>query len=250
MAAHLNARIRGFVTFANIDVLRSLLRPDDSAIIAQEKQDKEILAGLKARFLAAAKTNGVACTLDCGDGPASELLLWASRLHDLTIVEQRDERKDELGYDPAEETALGSGRPVLIVPRTGRFIAAPKHILLAWNGSRQAAAALQGALPIIHRANKVTVCTGIERNTLRPGVRVPAIDIRSHLAQHVPDVAVETVEIRGDDVGRHLLERANELVADLLVMGVYGRSWFSEAILGGATRHVFHNMTVPVLTGH
>jgi nucleotide-binding universal stress UspA family protein len=50
-------------------------------------------------------------------------------------------------------------------------------------------------------------------------------------------------------VGEYLLNRASELGCGMIVMGAYGRSWFSEYLLGGATRHMLKNMTVPILTG-
>jgi nucleotide-binding universal stress UspA family protein len=38
--------------------------------------------------------------------------------------------------------------------------------------------------------------------------------------------------------------------ADMLVMGAYGRSRFSEWMLGGATRHVLTWADIPVLMRH
>jgi len=46
------------------------------------------------------------------------------------------------------------------------------------------------------------------------------------------------------------LKAAAESGADLIVMGAFGRSRFKEWILGGATRHVLENMTVPVFMAH
>ena len=47
-----------------------------------------------------------------------------------------------------------------------------------------------------------------------------------------------------------LLSRAADLRADLIVMGAYGHSRWSERILGGATRGVLQSMTAPVLMSH
>ena len=35
-----------------------------------------------------------------------------------------------------------------------------------------------------------------------------------------------------------------------MVMGCYGHSRFNEFVMGGATRHVLHHMSVPVLMSH
>jgi nucleotide-binding universal stress UspA family protein len=46
-----------------------------------------------------------------------------------------------------------------------------------------------------------------------------------------------------DVLARHVLDED----ADMLVMGAYGHSRFREAILGGATRNMLEQATVPVL---
>jgi nucleotide-binding universal stress UspA family protein len=38
--------------------------------------------------------------------------------------------------------------------------------------------------------------------------------------------------------------------SDLLVMGAYGQPRFREMVLGGATRQILKQMTVPVLMSH
>jgi nucleotide-binding universal stress UspA family protein len=49
-----------------------------------------------------------------------------------------------------------------------------------------------------------------------------------------------------DMIQRHV----TDCDADLLVMGAYGHSRFREAILGGATRNLLEQATVPVLMAH
>jgi nucleotide-binding universal stress UspA family protein len=41
-----------------------------------------------------------------------------------------------------------------------------------------------------------------------------------------------------------------ELPADLLVVGAYGHSRLRELVLGGVTRTLLRQMTVPVLMSH
>ena len=47
-----------------------------------------------------------------------------------------------------------------------------------------------------------------------------------------------------------LLFEATKFGWDLLVMGCYGHSRLREFVLGGATRHVLANTTIPVLMSH
>ena len=51
-------------------------------------------------------------------------------------------------------------------------------------------------------------------------------------------------------MGEALLSAVRDENADLLVMGGYGHSRVRELILGGVTRHVLGNASVPVLMAH
>ena len=95
----------------------------------------------------------------------------------------------------------------------------------------------------------MTICSGELRTPLRTSIRVPDFSIASHLKAHVKEVQEEKVEVGASSVGEHLLNRANELDCGMIVMGAYGRSWFSEYMLGGATRFILSNMSIPILTG-
>ena len=52
------------------------------------------------------------------------------------------------------------------------------------------------------------------------------------------------------DVGDIILSRSVDLGADLLVMGAYGHSRLRELVLGGVTRQILAQMTLPVLMSH
>jgi nucleotide-binding universal stress UspA family protein len=57
-------------------------------------------------------------------------------------------------------------------------------------------------------------------------------------------------EVSDIDVADALLSRAADLGSDLIVMGAYGHTRWSEIVLGGATRSLLDSMTVPVLMSH
>ena len=50
--------------------------------------------------------------------------------------------------------------------------------------------------------------------------------------------------------GQALLSFAADEDANWMVMGAYGHSRIREFLLGGATRHVLANATLPVLMSH
>ena len=79
-------------------------------------------------------------------------------------------------------------------------------------------------------------------------------EIAELLAQNLRDrhIAVETIEIHGlgETIGEVLQTKALELHADLMVMGGFGHSRLREFVLGGATRSVLGNVSLPLLLSH
>jgi len=183
--------------------------------------------------------------------PAETVALHA-RYVDLAIVGQIDhgDQPDGNAARIPEVVLFSSGRPVLVVPYAGRFNSLGENVLVGWKATREAARAVNDALPLLERAKKVTVLTinpkrGDDRET-----GIPASDIAQHLARH--GVAVEAASTVADDIsaGDVLLSRAADCGADLLVMGGYGHARVKELMLGGATRQILQQMTLPVLMAH
>lgn len=173
------------------------------------------------------------------------------RYADLIIVGQPDpdRDRDQAIAQPAD-LLFESGRPLLVVPYTGRFSSIGERVLVGWNGSREAARAIGDAMPLLTRAKRVVVMAA----NPKPGPRglgdEPCADIARHLSHH--GCKVEATHVATDVVepGDTLLNTAADEGCDLLVMGAYGRSRLRELVLGGMTRFMLHHMTVPVLMSH
>ncbi len=172
----------------------------------------------------------------------------AVRYADLVIAGQPDpDDHQDVGRVHLHALLLGSGRPVLVVPYAFRLRALEDRVVVAWNGSREAARAVADAMPVLEAAKQVTVLV------IDPGPELgdePGADITLHLARHHIAVEVAHVQAGSLEPGAALLSRAADLGADLIVMGAYGRPRLRELVLGGVTRHVLHHMTVPVLMSH
>jgi nucleotide-binding universal stress UspA family protein len=181
-------------------------------------------------------------------GDPVDAMRLAARKADLTILGQPDPGEDGAGAaDLPGQVVMGSGRPVLLVPYAGSFANVGGRVLVAWNGSAQAARAVNDALPFLQSAERVVVVTV---NSAR-GDRIEVADIAQHLARH--GIAAEISDIvidRESDVGDVLLSRASDEAVDLIVMGAYGHSRLRELVLGGVSRALLGHMTVPVLMAH
>jgi nucleotide-binding universal stress UspA family protein len=205
-------------------------------------------------FIAAAERAGL--TADCRIDSALEtevarIVALHARHADLAILGQADPDDPQPGgAGLIGDVVLSAGRPVLAIPYIGAGPTLGERVLVAWDGGREAARALNDALPFLKRAKTVSVVAiNASRRPYGHGSQAGA-DIALHLARHGVKVQAEALEIPDVSVGDALLSRLADAAADLLVMGAYGRSRFSETILGGATRTILGAMTVPVFMSH
>jgi len=177
-------------------------------------------------------------------------LCLQARYADLVVLGQAASahgNDDSLLPDLPDYVLLNCGRPVLLVPREGRFPTVGKRVLVAWNGSPEAAKAVTSALPLLRGAEQVTLAVlGSSADTLGES---PGADIALYLARHGVNVEVLR-RPEPDDPGHAILSLAADFNVDLLVMGAYGHSRFRELMLGGATRSVLATATLPVLMAH
>ncbi len=169
---------------------------------------------------------------------------------DLIIAAQADPDWDlSLLMDFPEQLALGSGRPVLVVPYIGRYPQIGRNVVIAWKAGRESARAVFDALPILRQAEQVQILE-IDEGGDRRNTSAPDTSIAASLARHGIKPTVRT-SVAGDiSVGDEILSRIADMSADLLVMGAYGHSRMRELVFGGATRHIAKHMTVPTLLSH
>ncbi len=174
-----------------------------------------------------------------------------ARTVDLVIASQTDQRWDyHVVLDFPERLALESGRPALIVPHWGRFPHVGKSVVVAWNGTREAARATFDALPLLRDADIVRVLWVDQSGEAAAADTVPAAEIAATLARHGVQCEAAHTTMGGIDIGNVLLSRLADYGADMLVMGCYGHSRFREFVMGGASRNILRQMTVPVLMSH
>jgi nucleotide-binding universal stress UspA family protein len=163
---------------------------------------------------------------------------------DLLIAGQPEPQGDGVPPWFAEELVLAVGRPVLYVPHAGHFYECGNRVLVGWNGSREAARAVEDAVPFLRSAQATEVLTFDDDSD------VPDPDIGAHLARHDARTSVAVRPTGGIGVGAAILSHAADTGSDLIVMGAYSHSRVRELVLGGATRKLFKSMTVPTLMSH
>jgi nucleotide-binding universal stress UspA family protein len=248
-AAHLDAVSIGF-EYTNVD-----LAPDGGAAIAAllEIEQARALARASAAlavFEAEARNADISYGLQPLAGVPAEAAAAVNtlaRLHELTVVLQPEFGQDTSDNTIPQEILFQSGGPVLLIPYTHKGPFEPKHIGIAWDGSRLAARALRDAAPFLALAQAITIITV---NAAEIPAEISAATLVSHLARR--GLAARIVSMSADraDIQPTILTIAADTNIDLIVMGGYGHLRLQERILGGVTRGMLQSMTVPTLMSH
>ena len=176
-------------------------------------------------------------------GSPEKLLAIHGPVSDLIVVSRPVNRRSKLAGLFMQCAVLGTSRPVLIVPPK-QSTPVGNHIAIGWNRSAEAAASVAAALPLLQKADRVTI------------IRGPAVGTgpsSTHLAQYLKFYGINAKRVKGDSKlsDTDALKAAyKDIGADLLVIGAYSRSRLRQRLLGGVTEYMLHQAKIPVLLKH
>jgi nucleotide-binding universal stress UspA family protein len=182
------------------------------------------------------------------EGYVPNVLAHLGNWHDLLVL-GRDDRQPWSTPPMLGSIVLGSHLPCIVVP-PGHAVPAVDTIVVAWNSSQEAVRAIHAALPLLERARRIIVLRGRPREQFSEIGWRPEFDLARYFERTGLVADFRAFDVNGEDSGIRLLEAAAEIRADMLVMGAYGRTRFSEWIFGGATRHALSEAQIPVFLRH
>jgi nucleotide-binding universal stress UspA family protein len=195
-------------------------------------------------------TAGLARTewIDVNRGSDTEVLRQVTNLArhaDLVVLGQREHGGNTLlPEDFVMEVILDCGRPVLVVPYAGEYSVVGKRPMIAWNDAREAAHALNDALPLLAGCDDAWVLSFATRHE---DADASCAGVVRHLADHGIRAKPEVLVVEDFGIMDLLLNRVSDRSADLLVMGAHGQIGFPFVSRGAGTRYILQHMTVPVL---
>ena len=180
----------------------------------------------------------------------TDRIMEHGRYADLVVGLQDDpDHQDDTQYGVMERVMIEGGRPVLIVPYTGTAKSLASNVTVAWNGSREATRAVFDALPLLQKAETVTLLS-VDKPRKGANDSLPGAELAATLARHGVRVTTQPIVLGDAPVHEEILSRLADNGSDLLVMGGYGHSRFREFVFGGVTHHVLESMTTAVLMSH
>lgn len=249
LAATLGASVTAVYTCPEPRYMAPAYAPE-LLVTIMENARQLVRDALKTRqgFVHWAASQGVPqCDWLVAQGEPVDALTQAATRHDLLVLDHGDEQQGWPWDIPG--LILRAGIPCIVVPHEGAHFTPFERIAIGWNASPEAMRAIHSALPFL-QGKHVLLLSGEERPKYHGVNWEPPFSITEYLQRRGVTVEQRAVTATRDEVGAALLEEAVHFGAGLLVMGAYGRTRFSEWMLGGATRHVLSWATVPVLLCH
>jgi nucleotide-binding universal stress UspA family protein len=178
------------------------------------------------------------------DAPEGEDFVGSyGRVFDVVVMGRSQANAVGLRDKGIESGLFDSGRPILIAAPTPPAEIGT-NILIAWNCSTEQARATAFAMPLLRKAERITVLH-VEGGAAVPGPS--AAEATQYLRRNGVKAEPMTVGLEGRTTGEAILATAQSLDCDLLIKGAYTQSRLRQMIFGGATRHILAHATLPVL---
>jgi nucleotide-binding universal stress UspA family protein len=177
------------------------------------------------------------------DADAPTALRLQGGLYDLLVMDDAGRSDSDL----VDAALFQAARPVLFVPDDAAERApgaAMERVMIGWNRSAEAGRAVVAALPLLQKAEAVTICAVRTAAKQGPSPR----QLAEYLARHDISADIIRPEPRGGAIGDVLLSEAAG--GDLLVAGANYAGRQRSIAAGGVTAQLLDKAALPVLLAH
>ena len=259
LAEKFAGRIEGFALRPAVAEMVAMDPDAGMTMVAVKENDADMVRQAEELFRAFMQRRGVPQQSAEGS-PSPSTVAWTwnadapsghdfagsyGRVFDIIVLARPGEEWQSPSMVTLESALFESGRPVLIAPPTApRSLAT--NIMIAWNRSTEQARATAFAMPLLNRAERVTILTVEGATVAGPSGE----ELARSLAAHGIAAATMTLPASKANAGETILRKAAELGCDLIVKGAYTQSRLRQMIFGGTTRHILTNANLPVLMAH
>ncbi|WP_431322084.1 universal stress protein [Rhizobium sp. YTU87027] len=252
IAAQTNAHVIGLhaETVAVVPLVAPMEIPDPVAVQALQDMAHAETVEVERIFRRKAQAEGVSYewrSFASSTGYGTAPLIESARSADLLIASQANPAKPSDSHVDIDNFLFESGRPVMMIPFVLRQPKPIKRVLIAWNGSREAARAAFDALPILKAADEVEIFSVDPVDNALQSAAVAGADIASALSRHGVRVTLATAQSVDKSASTVIENRLSDSSIDLLVMGAYTHSRLWQMIFGGTTKTLLQSMTALTL---
>ncbi len=182
----------------------------------------------------------------------SKLAAHVTQTADLSVVAitPNDSVDGDISRTYFSSLLIDSGRPVIVVPPHCKAPMPPKKVVIAWRQTRECSRAVHDAMPLLKGAESVEILLADPKGGEKGDGEIPGAAIRQHLGRHGVTASVQVRQSHDNRIAAVLHDFVVETRANMLVAGGYGHSRLREWALGGATRELLFETTVPVFFSH
>ncbi len=177
-------------------------------------------------------------------GRQVDIIKRHGRLTDLICVAKPDVDRN-LGMNTLKAALFNTGRPVMMCPPADTPLdTLCDKIAIAWNGSTEASRAVALNVSVIEKASEVVILStgdGVEG--------AGAQDLARYLGERGSNTSIHMFSAK-KKIGQALLQAAQDVGADTMIMGAYSDSHERETIFGGTTQVVVDKSTMPIIFVH
>jgi len=224
--------------------------PDPISIQSMQELAEKRSAEIGEIFRARTEREGISCdwrNIVSASGFAGPSVVDSARAVDLIIAPQLASDAPGDIRTNFENFLFESGRPVLMVPHVAKAAKPFSKVMVAWNGSREAARSTFDALPFLKKADEVEIFSVNPRESADEDSGLSGAEIAATLARHGINVVATTAHADKARAGEIIENRLSDNSVDLLVMGAYTHSRLWELLFGGVTRTLLGSMTAATL---
>ncbi|MCG2662182.1 universal stress protein [Brevundimonas sp.] len=244
LAAGFDARLKaGCFAWPRTSALRTALASNPLSVLEDTRNMDAALAAAQDAFLQVFGSGSKTAEWISGVAEPASLLRHHLLTADMLVTSSAP--PVDCVLPNAGELAIHGGGPVL------RFGQAAKsrgfsNAVIGWKDAPQARRALHDALPLLQRAQVVTVVgAGDEVDPSSLG------DVAAHLKRHDVTAAVNHIPATAGSTGAaDLLAEARRLGADLIVTGAFGRGPLAQRVWGGMTSGLQNDAELSWLMSH
>jgi nucleotide-binding universal stress UspA family protein len=176
-------------------------------------------------------------------GDAGHVIGVRGRLADLIVIGRSAKQENTLIDRTIHGALFDSARPVLLVPPGTEPKSPSNNILIAWNGSMEAARTVAFALPYLKGKTVRVITQQME------GAEVPELlpsDLAHYLKRHGIDAQSGACWNKDMTLPDCIIDAALFDRSDMIVMGAYSHNRIREAIFGGVTDYMLKHAELPV----
>lgn len=175
------------------------------------------------------------------EGAISASVVTPARVADVTVVVTEGSNEDASRHELTQAVLLDAQRPIMLVP-TQLPSSIGKRVVVAWNGSAEAARAVSMSYSILKAADSVTVVS--VGKSADPDLLAKTLQLNGIKASAV------SVGDKSSDATSILNEEAKKQDADLMIIGAYSHNRLREFVFGGVTQDLYKNPAIPTLMIH